>query len=156
MTVVASEPAEGEYAFDMPAEMEGGTVTITLDNTGAEPHDVGFVKVEDGTNPQDFVDQVLASEEGAPIPDFVLSAPGGVGGAAPGTTRTATIELDDGTYVYFCSFGGEEEGTVPHSQAGMLGEVAVSGSASSAALPESTGTITASEYKFEAEGLTSW
>ena len=87
LTVVASEPAEGEYAFDMPAEMEGGTVTITLDNTGAEPHEVGFVQVEEGTDPQEFADQVLASERGCAIPDFVLNAPGGVGGAAPGADQ---------------------------------------------------------------------
>ncbi len=139
LTVVASEPAEGEYAFDVPAEMEGGTVTITLDNTGAEGHEIGFVQVEEGTTAQEFADQVLASGEDAPIPDFVLNAPGGVGGAAPGATRAATVEFEDGTYVYFCTFGGEEEGSVPHYQAGMLGEVTVSGSASTAALPESTG-----------------
>jgi plastocyanin len=155
LTVVASEPADGEYAFDVPAEMEGGTVSITLDNSGAaEAHEIGFVQVEDGTDPQEFADQVLASEEGAPIPDFVLNAPGGVGGAAPGTTRTSTVEFEDGTYVYFCTFGGEEEGSVPHYQAGMLGEVTVSGTASTAALPAASGTITASEYQFEAEGLT--
>jgi plastocyanin len=151
LTVVASEPAAGEYAFDMPAEMEGGTVTITLDNSGAaEAHEIGFVQVEEGTDPQAFVDEVLASEEGAPIPDFVLAAPGGVGGAAPGATRSATVEFEDGTYVYFCTFGEE----VSHYDGGMLGEVTVSGSASSAELPESTGTITASEYQFATEGLT--
>ncbi len=36
----------------------------------------------------------------------------------------------------------------------MLGEVTVSGSASTAALPESSGTVTASEYTFETDGLT--
>ena len=154
LTVVASEPAEGEYAFDVPAEMEGGTVTITLDNTGAEAHEVGFVQVEEGTTAQEFADQVLASGEDAPIPDFVLNAPGGVGGAAPGATRSGTVEFEDGTYVYFCTFGGEEEGSVPHYEAGMLGEVTVSGSASTAALPESSGTVTASEYTFETDGLT--
>ncbi len=153
LTVVASEPAEGEYAFDLPAEMEGGTVAITLDNSGgAEAHEVGFVQVEEGTDPQDFADQVLSSEEGA-IPDFVLNAPGGVGGAAPGASRTATVEFEDGTYVYFCTFGGEEEGSIPHYEGGMLGEVTVSGSASTAALPETTATVTASEYTFETDGL---
>jgi hypothetical protein len=154
LTVVASEPAENEYAFDMPAEMEGGTVTITLDNSeAAEAHEIGFVEVEEGTDPQDFADQVLASEEGA-IPDFVINAPGGVGGTAPGGTRSGTVEFADGTYVYFCTFGGEEEGSVPHYEAGMLGSVTVSGTASTAPLPETEGTVTASEYTFESEGLT--
>ena len=53
LTVTASEPAEGKYAFDVPAEIEGGTIQITFKNTGAEGHELGFVKVErrhDGTD----------------------------------------------------------------------------------------------------------
>ena len=102
LTVTASEPAEGKYAFDVPAEIKGGTIQVTLNNTGEEAHELGFVKVSDGTTAQQFADDVL-TPEGAPIPDFVVGAPGGLGGIAPGASGTSTISLDAGTYVYFCT-----------------------------------------------------
>ncbi len=44
MTVTASEPAEGKYAFDVPAEIQGGAIQVTFNNTGKEGHELGFVK----------------------------------------------------------------------------------------------------------------
>ena len=147
LTVTASEPAEGKYAFDVPAEIQGGAIEVTLKNTGAEPHELGFVKVAEGTTAQQFADQVL-TPEGAPIPDFVVGAPGGLGGVAPGASGTSTMSLDEGTYVYFCTFGDPS-----HYTAGMLGEVTVKGAANTDALPQTTAEVDASEYKFDVTGL---
>ena len=113
LNVTASEPSEGKYAFDLPDEVKGGTVTLTLKNDGAEPHELGLVRVEDGTTAQQFADDVL-STEGAPIPEYVVGAPGGLGGVAPSASSTSTISLGEGTYVYFCTFGDP-----PHYQNGM-------------------------------------
>lgn len=147
LNVTASEPSEGKYAFDLPDEVKGGTVTLTLKNDGAEPHELGLVRVEDGTTAQQFADDVL-STEGAPIPEYVVGAPGGLGGVAPSASSTSTISLGEGTYVYFCTFGDP-----PHYQNGMLGEFTVKDVASTAPLPDNAAEVDASEYKFDVIGL---
>ncbi len=147
LTVTASEPSEGKYTFDLPDEVKGGTVTLTLKNTGAEPHELGIVRVADGTSAQQFADDVLATD-GAPIPEYVLGAPGGLGGVAPSADGTSTISLERGTYVYFCTFGDPA-----HYTAGMLGEFTVKDVASTAALPDNAAEVDASEYKFDVKGL---
>ncbi len=147
LTVTASEPSEGKYAFDVPAEVEGGTVQLTFKNTGAEGHELAFVKVKDGTSADQLVKDLFASD-GAPIPDYVTGAPGGGGGTAPGATNVSTVSLDKGTYVYFCTFGDP-----PHYQNGMLGEFTVKDVASTAPLPDTTASVQPSEYKFDVSGL---
>jgi uncharacterized cupredoxin-like copper-binding protein len=147
LTVTASEPSEGKYAFDLPDEVKGGTLTLTLKNDGAEGHELGLVKVADGTTAEQFEQDVL-STEGAPIPEYVLGAPGGMGGVLPGASGTSTISLDEGTYVYFCTFGDP-----PHYQNGMLGQFTVKDIASTAPLPDNAAEVDASEYKFDATGL---
>lgn len=148
LTVTASEPSEGAYAFDVPDEITGGTVQLTLENTGAEPHELAMIEVEEGKTADDALNDLFASEDG-PIPDYVLGAPGGVGGVPPGASSTSTISLPEGTYVYFCTFGEPA-----HYLNGMLGEVTVTDVGSTAALPDTEAEIDASEYTFDAQGLT--
>ncbi len=147
LTVTASEPSEGKYAFDVPDEVKGGTVALTLKNTGAEGHEFGLVRVADGTSAQQFADEVLTPEN-PPLPEYVLGAPGGMGGVAPSADGTSTISLEKGTYVYFCTFGDPA-----HYENGMLGEFTVKDVASTAPLPDATATVDASEYKFDVNGL---
>ena len=147
LNVTASEPSQGKYSFDVPAELTGGTVTITLKNTGAEQHEFGLVRVKDGTTADQVAKDLLASED-SPIPDYVLGAPGGSGGVAPGATGTSTISLEKGTYVYFCTFGDPS-----HYTAGMLGEFTVKDIGSTAPLPTTSASVNASEYKFDVQGL---
>jgi plastocyanin len=150
LVVTASEPAAGKYAFDVPTEIQGGTTEITLDNTGKEPHELGFVKVSAGTTAQQFADDVL-TPQGASIPDYVVGAPGGLGAVTPGASGTSTISLDEGTYVYFCTFSNSAG--VAHYTAGMLGEVTVKGTANTDPLPKTSAEVDASEYKFDVNGL---
>ncbi|HMK10605.1 MAG TPA: hypothetical protein VK461_03440 [Acidimicrobiales bacterium] len=151
LTVTASEPSEGKYAFDAPKEVEGGTVQLTFKNTGAEGHEFGLVKVKDGTTPDQVLKDLLDTDEGAPIPDFALSAPGGAGGTAPGASSVSTISLDKGTYVYFCTFS--DDNGVSHYKNGMLGEFTVKDIGSTAPLPTTSASVQPSEYKFDVKGL---
>ena len=148
LTVSASEPSEGKYAFDAPAEVKGGTVELTFKNTGAEPHEFAIVKVTDGTT-ADELTKALFAEDGAPIPDSLIGAPGGAGTLAPGATGVSTISLGKGTYVYFCTLGD----AAPHWQNGMLGEFTVKDVASTAPLPDTSASVQPSEYKFDVSGL---
>jgi hypothetical protein len=105
------------------------------------------VKVSDDTTAQQFATDVLATQ-GAAIPDYVVGAPGGVGGIGPGTSATSTISLPEGTYVYFCTLGDP-----PHFQNGMLGTLTVKGTANSDPPPQTSAEVDASEYKFDVNGL---
>jgi len=149
LTVIASEPEAGKYAFDVPASVEGGVVKIELKNTGKEPHDLQLIKVKDGTAPEKLVEDLLESE-GAPFPDYMLDGAGGVGTIAPGATSTVTQELDAGTYVYYCSIDGD---TGPHYENGMLGAVTLKGDKGKGDLPKAEGSIKAKEYGYEFSGL---
>ena len=85
------EVEAGDLYFD-PAELSAsaGEIAVELDNVGAIEHD--FVVEEEG-------DAVVVQ-------------------ASPGETVTGTIELDDGTYTFYCSVPG-------HRSAGMEGTLDV-------------------------------
>ena len=144
----------GTYAFDMPKQIDGGVVALTLDNTDSQPHELGMVRVKDGTTQASVVSQLLDSGDGAPVPDFFLSS-GGIGHADAKQKVTATQKLDPGTYVYFCTFG---DGDAVHYKHGMLGTVTVSGTKGKGNLPASVESITTKEtspsaYAFDISSL---
>jgi plastocyanin len=92
-TVDFSTPSGSDIAFDQTdASAKAGRVTINFDNKQALPHDV---KIEDSSG------QEL----------------GGTDEVASGTA-TATVELQPGTYTFFCSVDG-------HRVAGMEGTLTV-------------------------------
>lgn len=75
---------------EAPSTAEAGEVTIGLDNQGAADHDVTIEELGD---------------------EIVAEAPGG-------ETDTGTVELEAGTYTYYCSVPG-------HRPAGMEGTLEV-------------------------------
>jgi plastocyanin len=92
-TVDISTPSGGTLAFDQKdVSAKAGTVTIDFDNKQPVQHDV---KVEDSSG----------KELGGT--DLVSSS-----------TATATVDLQPGTYTFFCSVPG-------HREAGMEGTLTV-------------------------------
>jgi len=148
VSVNASEPSAGQYKFDLPATMDGGTVKLDFKNTGKEPHELQFVRVKDGTTVDQFTKDVL-SAEGNPIPDYILSA-GGVGTIGPGQSSTLTQKFDQGEYIYFCQIG---DGDAVHYKHGMLGTLKVQNDKGKGDLPKADGSIKAHEYAFDLAGL---
>jgi plastocyanin len=147
LTVTASKSGD-QYLFDIPAEIDGGLVNLTLTNTDQEPHEIAMVNVAEGTTPEDLTAALLESD-GGPIPDYVTRA-AGVGFAAPGQSVTASQDIPAGDYVYFCTFGEDD---AVHYKNGMLGAVTVANEDGEGDLPDSVGSITAEDYTFTAEGL---
>jgi plastocyanin len=147
LTVTASKTGD-TYAFDIPAEIDGGLVNLTLTNTDQEPHEIALVSVDEGTTPEDVTAALLESE-GGPIPDYITKT-AGVGFAAPGQSVTASQDIPAGDYVYFCTFGEDE---AVHYKNGMLGAVTVANEDGEGDLPDNVGTITAEDYTFTGEGL---
>jgi plastocyanin len=153
LTVKATS-SNGQFAFDMPKQIDGGTVALTFQNADTQPHELGMVRVKAGTSEADVTDKLLGSADGAPVPDFVLGG-GGVGFAAPSRKVTATQKLEPGTYVYFCTFG---DGAAVHYKHGMLGTVTVNGTKGKGGLGDSAESITAKEttkskYTFDVGSL---
>ena len=148
LTVTASKSGD-QYLFDIPAEIDGGLVNLTLTNTDAEPHELALIEVPEGTAPEDLTTALL-DQEGGPIPDYVTNV-GGVGFAAPGQSVTASQEFSAGEYVFFCTFGDEE---AVHYKNGMLGSVTVANEDGEGDLPDNVGSIAAEDYTFTFDGLT--
>jgi plastocyanin len=147
LTVKASS-SEGKFAFDIPAEISGGVVALTLDNVDDQPHEIALLKVKDGTDPAGV--STWLDQEGAPIPDFFDDAVAGVGNAAPGAQATSTQVIDPGTYVYFCTFGDGDE---VHYKNGMLGSVTVTDDKGTGDLPATEASITAEDWTLSAQHL---
>ncbi len=147
LTVTASKSGD-QYLFDIPAEIDGGLVNLTLTNTDEEPHEIAMVRVDDATTPEALTTALLDTE-GGPIPEDI-DASAGVGFAAPGQSVTASQEIGEGKYIYFCTFG---DGDAVHYKNGMLGAVTVANEDGEGDLPDNVGSITAEDYTFTAEGL---
>lgn len=94
----STEFSEGALVFvaediefsEAPTTAEAGEATIALDNQGGAPHDVTF---------EELGDEVVVE-------------------AAGGETAEDTVDLDAGTYTYYCSVSG-------HREAGMEGTLEV-------------------------------
>ena len=92
-TIDFSTPSGSELAYNQKsASTTAGTDTISFDNVQAQEHDV---KIEDSS--------------GAEVGGTDLVASG---------TATATVDLQPGTYTFFCSVPG-------HREAGMEGTLTV-------------------------------
>ena len=147
LTVTASEPSEGKYAFDLPDEVKGGTVTLTLKNTGAEPHELGLVRVADGTT-RSSSPTTCSRQKVHRSPSTCSARPAGWAGSPRALTarrRSASRRAPTCT--------SARSVTLPHYQNGMLGEFTVTDVASTAALPDNAAEVDASEYKFDVNGL---
>lgn len=154
-TVTAVVDGEN-YRFEgLPAQLEGGTVTFTLDNTngGDAAHELQIIKVDEGTT-FDQIKTGLLETESAPFPDFMGDVGGGIGTIGPGATASTTQELSEGTYTYFCAISDDEEDAPSHYDIGMEGTFTVEGDGAQADAPDASGTVTAKDYGFEFADLT--
>jgi hypothetical protein len=127
-----------EYAFVMPATVEGGWTTLRLENTGEEPHEFALAKVRAQTTLAD-VREVLAdpaTQEQGP-PEW-LEIRAGIPTLAKGETAALTQRLEPGRYALICFLDGPEGR--PHFADGMLGLVDVEGTAGAEA-PEADATL---------------
>lgn len=84
-TVDLAAPEDGSFAYEPDtAEATAGTVTVNFDNPAALSHDV-----------------VIEDESGAEIGKTDLIS---------GSTTSTTVDLQPGTYTYFCDVPGHREG----------------------------------------------
>jgi len=134
-----------DYTFAMPAEIPAGYVNVTLDNTGKESHQIGFVKLGSMTFAQ-FKAAADKTNVKAIKPGTVFL--GGPNGADPGQKTSAIVKLDPGNYAVVCLIPANSDGK-PHAAHGMVSQVkVVSTDASSESAPKADSTITLGDFSF--------
>ncbi len=150
----AATPAEAagvsigaaDFAFTAPDEIAGGPVTITLSNTGAEPHQAQIVHLVEGKTFADLQAALGSGDENALFP--LIEFAGGPGGIAPGATQTVDVTLPAGHYALLC-FISSADGA-PHFAKGMVKQLEVTAPAGeAAAAPATDGTVVLKDFTFE-------
>lgn len=139
-----------EFAFDLPSTVEAGVTTISLNNTGAESHQAQLFKIADGSTLSDVIVALNGDPTGAAA--LALATPsGGPTGVAPGTTGSASVNLDPGQYAFICFFPGADG--IPHFAKGMIAPLTVTGTAASGTLPAGDAKLTLKDFSFDLKEL---
>lgn len=153
-----------DYGFDVPPEIEGGVIRLTLQNSGKLKHEA--VIVATGDTPLDRLKQDLtpiARGEGKPTPDY-LRFQGGVSLVPGGTSEMAFLTLPAGDYVMVCTLTDADSLSDPagpppteaaqrlHYDLGMAVPFTVK-KTNTATMPPTDGTILARDWAFEVPSL---
>mgnify|MGYP003693673509 CR=1 FL=1 len=132
-----------DYAFELPAQVPAGVVTIHLVNNGKEIHQAQLVRLEDGKTAADFTE---AMEAEGPPPTWIKFV-GGPNAAVPGGSVDGSVALSQGNYVVLCFIPSPD--MKPHMMKGMIHPFEVTAQAGAADhLSGETDTLTVTEYAF--------
>lgn len=115
-----------DFAFEVPAEIPAGFITMRLVNKGPSLHHVQLLKLDEGKTMADFT---AALKAGGP-PQWAIPA-GGPNPPQPGETSSVQMKLDPGHYVMVC-FIPAADGQ-PHLMKGMMRPLTVTANGSTAA-----------------------
>jgi uncharacterized cupredoxin-like copper-binding protein len=111
-----------DFAFSGPASVEAGVVALQLDNRGAEAHQLGLFKLNDGVDAGTVLGALGAAgnlEAGRAYGTWIA----GPNGVAAGGQQSVVTELLPGQYVVACLMPGADG--VPHAMKGMLTNLTV-------------------------------
>jgi hypothetical protein len=108
-----------DYSFATDVAITPGTHTIRVENNAAQPHEVLFVKLEEGRTVEDFM-EFLKQPDGTP-PGSVL---GGTTGIAHGGMNQITLTFEMGDYALICFIPDDKDGR-PHFLHGMVQQIHV-------------------------------
>lgn len=110
-----------DYSYIAPLNIRSGWTRVILTNTGAEPHHVQFLRLNDGVKAEQF-EEALKQGEG---PALALTQQiGGVGAVHPGGTASAVLNLTAGEYVILCLIPSPSDGLAHHAK-GMIRRMTV-------------------------------
>jgi hypothetical protein len=137
----------GTSTLEVPRSAAPGLVEITFENAGRGPHSADLIRVEGEHGSAEVVQALGAAQRGEPVPEWFFAG-GGVGTTPPGEARTVTQLFEPGTYYAFDTESGAPAPPDPPAIE-VSEEPPVEGE-----LPDAQATITATEYEFQAEGLT--
>jgi hypothetical protein len=157
-----------DYSFEVPPEIDGGVVRVTLQNSGKFKHEALLVAT--GNTPLDRFRQDLTpvlTGEGRPTPDY-LRFQGGVSLVPGGTSEMSILTLPAGNYAVVCTLTDAEslttdllpDGAGPpseeaqqfHYDLGMVAPFTVK-KTNTDTMPPTDGTILARDWAFEVPAL---
>lgn len=134
-----------DFAIRGPTQLPAGATTITVENTGSDPHHLVFAHLDQGRTADDFFASFTQLD-----PTGVADLLGGPNGVKPGATLSATVSLVPGRYVLACVIPGSDG--VPHFLKGMTAELTVVRSAVPSELPAASRSVRLDEYSFGRDG----
>jgi hypothetical protein len=145
-TLVITAGSKG--ALTLPERSAPGVTELTLRNKSKGDAEAQLIRIDGDQSRSEVLDALGKAASAKPWKDFLFAA-GGVGMTDPGETRSATQELDAGAtyYVYNASAARRPRPSDLH-------KIEMSGD-EEGALPETDATVTATDYEYTAEGLTS-
>jgi hypothetical protein len=103
-----------DYAFSFSAPPTAGQHVIRIENAGPQPHEVLFVRLDEGKTVEDFMAWGQTFE--GPAPGRAL---GGAPAMALGQTQYVPLELTPGNYLAVC-FVPDSGDRMPHIAHGMV------------------------------------
>jgi plastocyanin len=128
-TAVEAEPPAGDasltlqdFAFVGLDSLSTGPHTITVTNSGPQPHEATIVKLADGVAATDLLAMFTSTEAPSGPPPFTSA--GGLTGLAVGETATMDVDLPAGNYAFIC-FVPDQASGAPHAALGMIGALTV-------------------------------
>jgi hypothetical protein len=96
-TIEVSIAESGKTAkYSVPSSAKGGLATLRFTNNGKAPHSAQLVRIVGNHTPQEAL-KVIGSQS-SKTPAW-LRAEGGLGAVPPGSTQTATLDLEAGRYM---------------------------------------------------------
>lgn len=105
-----------DYGFVFAGEVTAGTHTFRVFNTAAQPHEVLFVRLEEGRTAQEVIEWSHAPA--GPPPGTPI---GGVGVMATGLENRLALTFEPGRYALICFVPDATDGQ-PHYAHGMVQE----------------------------------
>lgn len=135
-----------DYSYTAPEAISGGWVRVILTNSGAEPHHVQFLRLNDGVTVQQF-EEALKQGEGPAL--AMTKQVGGVGAIHPGGAAQAVINLPAGEYVILC-FVPSPSDHVAHLAKGMIKNLKVEAASDNpTSEPTASLTVNLKDFMFE-------
>jgi hypothetical protein len=131
-----------------PQNAETGLAEITFENEGKKDGDLQLIRVEGDRSANEVIEALDGAMQGKAFPEWFFGG-GGVGPTPAGDSQTVTQVLEPGTYYAF-----DTEGSEGPPEADSVPALEVSGEESDETI-EADATVSAFEYGFEAEELSS-
>ncbi|MFN8466130.1 MAG: hypothetical protein U0X20_11285 [Caldilineaceae bacterium] len=119
----AAEPQAGvtaqlaDFAFILPDEIAAGPQTWQIENAGGQWHEMGIVKLAEGTNVDDLLAMVDQQDQSGPPPFEALAFLSPIGA---GQRAWITWDLPAGEYTVICFLPDLAGDMSPHAAHGMV------------------------------------
>jgi hypothetical protein len=133
-----------EYTFSVPATVPAGLTKVTLRDDGVLAHQADLLKLDAGVTDATIEAALRKSAEGYV---GLATLEGGPGGIPAGTTGTAWVNLQAGSYVVACFLRGGSATGPNHAMLGMVQPLTVTAGTSSRKPPASSGQVTLLDHE---------